>query len=137
MVGETPLELVRRLRMERAAWRLGRTDEAVTSIAFDTGYETHEAFTRAFRAIYNDSPSGFRKRRYQRIDIAATCGVHFDAAGRVPAFMPRDSGGQAMDVHITDKPEIRVAAVRHIGPYNQIGEAFARLDSIVRPSGLL
>jgi AraC family transcriptional regulator len=60
MVGETPVELLRRLRLERAAWQLGHTDRAVTEIAFDAGYETHEAFTRAFRANYNASPSGFR-----------------------------------------------------------------------------
>src|SRR5262245_14060312 len=60
MVGETALELTRRLRMERAAWLLGTTDRAVTAIAFDAGYETHEAFTRAFRMSYGVSPSGFR-----------------------------------------------------------------------------
>ena len=37
MVGETPLELVRRLRLERAAWRLLHTDAPVTAIAFDAG----------------------------------------------------------------------------------------------------
>ena len=41
-----------------------------------------------------------------------------------------------MDVEIKSKPEMRAAAVRHIGPYNQIGEAFRRLDGIVRGSGL-
>lgn len=41
-----------------------------------------------------------------------------------------------MDVQIKDKPEVRVAALRHIGPYNHIGEAFMRLDSIVRSAGL-
>jgi AraC family transcriptional regulator len=137
MVGETPLELMRRLRIERAAWQLGRTAVAITEVAFDAGYETHEAFTRAFRAAYNTSPSGFRKRKYKRIEIAATCGVHFDCSGRAPAFMPRESGGRTMDVQIKDKPEVRVAAVRHIGPYNQIVEAFSRLDSVVRPAGLL
>ena len=49
MVGETPLELHRRLRMERAADRLLGGGETVTAVAFDAGYETHEAFTRAFR----------------------------------------------------------------------------------------
>src|SRR6476659_10265707 len=66
MVGETPLELVRRLRLERAAWRLLHSDAPVTAIAFDAGYETHEAFTRAFRASYADSPSGFRRRKGMR-----------------------------------------------------------------------
>src|SRR5688500_7987224 len=52
MVGETPLELHRRLRMERAAWSLIDGDGPITTIAFDAGYETHETFTRAFRTMY-------------------------------------------------------------------------------------
>ena len=72
MVGETPLELTRRLRLERAAWRLRDKERAVTEIAFDAGYETHEAFTRAFRSSYSTSPSGFRLRKYPRIEIAAS-----------------------------------------------------------------
>ena len=40
------------------------------------------------------------------------------------------------DVAIKRRPEIRVAAVRHIGPYHGIGEAFTKLDGIVRAAGL-
>src|SRR6478672_4746929 len=124
MVGETPLELNRRLRLERAAARLAAGQQSVTEIAFDAGYETHEAFTRAFRASYSTSPSGFRTRTHPRIELTATCGVHFDPGGTVPPFIPRDSGGQAMDVEIKDMPELRVGAVHHVGPYNQIPDAF-------------
>src|SRR6187431_168574 len=70
MVGETLVELGRRLRMERAAWRLLHTDRPVTVIAFDAGYETHEAFTRAFRTSYAESPSALRRRRRARIELA-------------------------------------------------------------------
>src|SRR4029453_17849464 len=52
MVGETPLELTRRLRLERAAWRLKDKQQAITEIAFAAGYETHEAFTPEFRVAY-------------------------------------------------------------------------------------
>jgi AraC family transcriptional regulator len=137
MVGETPLELARRLRLERAAWRLRDQRRAVTEIAFDAGYETHEAFTRAFRAAYSTSPRGFRLRTYPRTEIAAACGVHFSDDGVIPAFVPRDSGGTTMEVEIKDMPELRVGAVRHIGPYNQIPKAFERLGAIAGPSGLL
>ena len=137
MVSETPLELARRLRLERAAWRLKDTQQAITEIAFDAGYETHEAFTRAFRSAYSTSPSGFRLRRYPRIEIAARCGIHFTTDGVIPAFVPRDSGGLTMDVEIKDMPELRVATVRHVGPYNQIPRAFERLDAIARPAGLI
>lgn len=60
MVGETPLSLSRRLKLERAAWVLTNTDQSVLDVAFSAGYETHESFTRAFRAAYSTSPSGFR-----------------------------------------------------------------------------
>ena len=35
-----------------------------------------------------------------------------------------------MDVTIKDQPELRVAGVRHIGPYQEIGRTFARVGSI-------
>jgi len=135
MTGETPLELSRRLRLERAAWQLACSDAPVTEIAFDAGYETHEAFTRAFRACYSTSPSGFRTRKYQRIELAAPCGVHFSPDGRVPPFARRQSGGEHMKVVITEMPALRIAAVRHVGPYNQIPHAFEKLDAIARPAG--
>ena len=133
MVGETLVELGRRLRMERAAWRLLHTDRPVTVIAFDAGYETHEAFSRAFRVSYAESPSVFRRRRRARIELAAPCGVHFRDDGQVPAFVPVNSGGSTMNVEIARQPEHRVGTVRHIGPYIQISEAFARLGDLAAP----
>lgn len=131
MVGESPLELARRLRLERAAWRLAATDRPVTEIAFDAGYEAHEAFTRAFRARYDTSPTLFRARTYPRIELAARCGVHYQPDGVVPPFIPRDSGGSDMHVDITSMPELRLACVRHVGPYNQIPLAFERLGQLL------
>src|SRR5262245_8168875 len=71
MVGEPVKEHVRRLRLERAAGQLKATDRAVTQIAFDAGYETHEAFTRAFRATFEESPIEFR-RSHRAIRLPAT-----------------------------------------------------------------
>jgi len=50
VVGETPIELHRRLRLERVAWCLRHQETSVVEIAFAAGYENHESFTRAFRA---------------------------------------------------------------------------------------
>ena len=49
IVGESLQEHIRRLRLERAAMRLKHTDWTVLEIALEACYETHEAFTRAFR----------------------------------------------------------------------------------------
>ncbi len=137
MVGETPLELNRRLRMERAAWQLFNSSSSVTAIAFTAGYETHEAFTRAFRAAYSTSPTGFRQRAFPRIELTARCGVHFIPDGRLQQFIPRDSGGKEMQVEIKDMPAMRLATVEHKGPYNQVGNAFARLGQLAGPAGLM
>ena len=37
-----------------------------------------------------------------------------------------------MDVTITQQPELRVAGIRHIGPYHEIGREFGRLGSFLK-----
>ncbi|MFT3695587.1 MAG: AraC family transcriptional regulator [Kofleriaceae bacterium] len=129
MVGETPLEMHRRLRLERAAQEL-EGDRAITQLAFDAGYETHEAFTRAFRKAYAHSPSEFRSRRIGRIEIPTKNGVHWRHVNLI------FQGDTNMDATIETMPEMLVATVRHIGPYNQINQAFGKLDAIAGPAGL-
>src|SRR6266853_3843414 len=63
IVGESVMEYVRRLRLEQAAQKLRFSDSPVIDVALDAGYESHEAFTRAFSARFGLSPSSFRKTR--------------------------------------------------------------------------
>ena len=42
-----------------------------------------------------------------------------------------------MEVEIRGYPARRVATVRHVGPYRDIGAAFARLAGLAGPAGLL
>jgi AraC family transcriptional regulator len=145
-LGETPLELSRRLRMERAAWQLLHEHTSVTTIAFAAGYETHESFTRAFRAHYDCSPSEFRQSRLAegphcarpfQIELAAQSGIHFRAQGAPLGQVQLIRGAQIMNVEIKSMPELRVATLQHVGPYNRISEAFARLGEIAARAGLL
>ena len=41
-----------------------------------------------------------------------------------------------MNVEISEMPDVRVAGIRHVGPYNQIGPAFGRLGAIAGAAGL-
>lgn len=141
MVGETPLELHRRLRLERAAGQLAASDAAVTTIAFDAGYETHESFTRAFRRAYAMSPSELRARaveartgctRPPQIELATRSGIHHATSDFV-LF----TGETTMNATIETMPEMTVASVHHVGPYNQISEAFARLGPLATQAGLM
>jgi AraC family transcriptional regulator len=70
-----------------------------------------------------------------RIEIAATSGVHYGDARAPNAFTPRQSGVE-MQVEIKKKPALRVATIRHAGPYMQINQAFQRLGEIAQKQGL-
>jgi AraC family transcriptional regulator len=141
LVGETPLELHRRLRLERAAERLATTDAAVTAIAFDAGFESHEAFTRAFRAAYATSPSEWRTREPTCHGVPAAlparCGVHVrDGLPTLAALTLIIPGVTTMNVRIENRPTLRLCCVRHLGPYREIGEAFHRLATAAQQHGL-
>jgi AraC family transcriptional regulator len=145
MVGETPLELHRRLRLERAAWQLRRGDAAVTTIAFGAGYESHESFTRAFRDAYAVSPTEFRRdagaaatgcARSRPTILAARSGLHFDERPGAALRVVFTKGESIMQVQLENMPELRAAAVAHVGPYNTISEAFGRLGAIAGRAGL-
>jgi AraC family transcriptional regulator len=145
MLGETPLALQRRLRLERAALQLLQTDTPVTTLALDAGYDTHEAFTRAFRQHYGYPPSELRKERAEgtscarphQIEIAARSGLHFCADVRAYDLRHFIEGDRNMNVTIENRPELRTATLRHIGPYHRISEAFARLGDLAGHAGLL
>jgi AraC family transcriptional regulator len=154
MLGETPVAMHRRLRLERAAYRLLQGDGPITRVAFDSGYNTHESFTHAFRAQYGLAPSEFRGStpgrdsacvRPHQFQLAAQNGIHFQASTEVTARNAIDpaivfitaTGGDPMDVSIKAMPAFRLAAIRHVGPYQHISGAFQRLGAIAGPAGLL
>jgi len=60
VAGETPKQLVLRLRLERAAAALIATEYSVLRIAIDGGFSSHEVFTRAFRRHFGCAPRDYR-----------------------------------------------------------------------------
>ena len=118
----------------------------MTGVAFAAGYETHEAFTRAFRAHYSCSPSEFRQRRRSegpagahpaQVELAARSGIHFQAGHAWLPSLHLDQVGPALEVELKEMPELRVATVRHVGPYNRISEAFGRLGELAAAAELI
>lgn len=64
---ETPLSMVRRLRLERARQRLS-AGLSVTEAAQEARFESSQAFSRAFRALFNRTPSSIEPNEI-RIDL--------------------------------------------------------------------
>lgn len=78
--GEPPERLRRRLLLERAAYHLATSDRQVVDVAFEAGFGSHEAFTRAFARAFGAAPSRWR-RHPTRTRIAGPSGVHFHPPG--------------------------------------------------------
>lgn len=75
VIGETVAQHLRRLRLEHAAQVLRTSDTPVTTVALDAGYETHAAFTKAFRQLYGISPSEWRQEGPKRTAKAAMLAI--------------------------------------------------------------
>jgi len=60
-VGESAASYVRRLRMERAGRKLRMGAVDITEVALAAGYDTHAAFSKAFKQQFGLSPSEFRQ----------------------------------------------------------------------------
>jgi AraC-like DNA-binding protein len=65
LTGKTPSELIRSIRLQRAAQLLEKTEMNVTQVAYEVGFNNPKYFTKYFKAAFNMLPSayGLAKRR--------------------------------------------------------------------------
>jgi len=115
IIGEPVKEYIRRLRIERAAYRLKVSEETILHIALDAGFKTHESFTRAFTRQFHITPNEFRN--------------NFLRASRERKKLTQPK--YIADYHVKAEPTSRqirlehvrpiiVAFVRHVGPYDKL-----------------
>jgi AraC family transcriptional regulator len=118
-------------RMKRASRQLAwNNDESVTDIAMDAGYDAPDAFARAFRQRFRQSPSSFRKSP--------------DWAPWFAAFGPLDSARNMLmqiiftpeDVTISDVPPMPVAIMEHRGDRATLGTTIERFKTWCKAANL-
>ena len=115
MTGETCAQAVRRIRLNRAACWLVRTDWPVAEVAARVGYPSVQSFGRAFKQAYGLAPVAFR-----------TSGTE-----EAPQLLKRDGAREMFDVVIEKAPARRLAAIAHRGPYIEVGKAFEAASAII------
>jgi len=159
LAGETLSDFIRRVRLERAAVRL--VDDPATPVivvALDCGFSGPAVFARAFRERFGMSASEWRRRgrpsRSKDSKANRKEGQPFRKGGKEPGPSVRYDGLDPRDrihetrryakmdkkrfqVEVKELPELHVAYVRHIGPYQAIGAAFGKLMAWAGPRRLL
>jgi len=118
-------------RMKRASHRLAASDaQSVTDIAMDAGYDAPDAFARAFRQRFGQSPSSFRRSP--------------DWGAWLMAFGPFDKARSTLmqiifdhdDVTIRDVPPTPVAIMEHRGDRATLQDTFQRFRAWRNEAGL-
>jgi AraC family transcriptional regulator len=119
-LGEPLGDHVRRRRLEVAALRLRAQPRVpVLQVALAVGFGSGEAFTHAFRARFGCSPTEWRKSKCDQVpgkpDQATRSSRRKDGGSPKKEF--------TMKVQLQDREPVRVAYLRHTGPY---GEGISR-----------
>jgi len=118
---ETVNGTVRRLRLQRSAAKLIRSDMPLTEIAKMVSYKSPEAFSRAFTKQFGESPSEYRAaKRNKKMAVADQPFI---------AMLPTEKKGyrDMFTVEIMNLESIDVAAYSHEGDYMEIGAIFEKL----------
>lgn len=115
---------VRMVRLRHASHRLALCkQERIIDIALDVGFESPEAFSRAFRQVFGQSPSQFRKQPQWQ-------------PWKEQFHLPRRTRSEKMDVKIVDFEETRVGLLEHRGAPERVNDSVMVFIDWRQSSGL-
>jgi AraC family transcriptional regulator len=118
-------------RMKRASHRLVSKDaESITEIAMAAGYDAPDAFARAFRQRFRQSPSSFREAPDWAPWLAAFRPLEIARSKLMQTTYTQDS------VTIREVPPTPVAILEHRGDRAHLGETIERFVRWRKAAGL-
>lgn len=130
MTGESLAAYIRRLRLQQAANIIIYTNESITQIASIAGYDSIDAFTRAFRAQFGMTPS-----EYWRTESPFAPAV--SSVSDIPLCYHNIQDLPPANISLKTFLPVITFAVRYAGSYYECGPAWDRLFSVLGAHGLL
>jgi AraC family transcriptional regulator len=83
------------------------------------------------------APSQFRETHRKLPFPPVPSGIHFSPDAGLTDFQASRAGGGELTVSIRSVPTMHIAFMRHVGPYERVGETWGKLFAWAGPRGLL
>lgn len=135
IAGETPFQFITRLRLEKAALLiLTNKNESISGIAFECGFSDISIFSRNFKNYFGITATRYKKEKLQNSNISQQNSNDEQKENKLKAyFCPasqtikwRTNMEISKSVEIKELPQMTVAYVRNIGPYNGNKELYRK-----------
>lgn len=103
VVGKPIAAYIRERRLEKAALLLADPDKTITSVCFECGFNSSQAFSRAFRNRYGIPPGDYRMHGYMPVIMSVE-----EIIGK---FTRKLKGGILVHPRIIKKEELLIAGI--------------------------
>lgn len=113
LTGKTPFEVIRAIRLTKAAQTLRDSDDKVIDVALENGFDSHDGFTRAFTRQFHLTP-----QKYSRETPAIQWFVHYPikayyALKEGPQLMVNNKVSQIVTVSVVERPARKLIFLRY------------------------
>ncbi|HET7811786.1 MAG TPA: GyrI-like domain-containing protein [Steroidobacteraceae bacterium] len=124
LAGEPLGATIQRLRLSRALHLLTQSSASVSEVAARIGFDTPQAFARAFRQAVGCSPSEARDRSR-------------DTKLEIPGPRQAAPAASAIRVEVVELQPFRAVALRNVGAYEDLDRAYSRLFAWLADRGAI
>lgn len=144
-VGESLNEFIRRIRVEKAAsLLLSEPETPITEIAFYCGYNSSSVFARVFKTYFKVSAKEYREKMLNELSkigqVNSKISKPNSSSGdyiRIIELTKKWRNIMKTNIEIKNMPALDLIYYRHVGQFDQIGQAYEKLFKWAGPRGLL
>lgn len=115
LIGKTPFEYIRNLRLSRAAIKIRDENTRIIDVALDFAFDSHEGFTRAFSKQFGMTPKDYSKNAPPiRLFMPNRIRDYYLTLQRGESTMKQESNTNTVFVQVVDRPARKLILMRGI-----------------------
>lgn len=131
LLGIGVYKYVQLIRLKRASYQLAFRNLSILQIALESGYEGPEAFSRAFKKCFGQTPSDFKKQPEWVLYNKIYESINQVRIKYMKKNLPMDQ------IRIIDFKETRIAALEHRGDPALIGDSIRKFIEWRKQTGII